>query len=140
MLAIPWKPFRPVMGTGPQVHLHAVPSHLRASQHPATHTHALLRCAGLSSREVKALLVKLLAREPWKELRSVIVYVAFQAAAEEAARYLRAQGVDCLCYHAGRPARVRPLAAGGAGTSSAVLSRPAAAPPCSSGPSCRQRA
>ena len=63
-------------------------------------------CPGLSAREVKALLVKLLAKEPWAQLQSIIVYVAFQAAAEEAARYLRAQGVDCLCYHAGRPARV----------------------------------
>ena len=63
--------------------------------------------AGASSREVKALLVKLLAKAPWAGLGSIIVYVAFQAAAEEAARYLRAQGVDCLCYHAGRPARVR---------------------------------
>ena len=62
--------------------------------------------AGASAREVHSILAKLLLKEPFGSLTSVIVYVAFQAAAEEAAKFLRSHGINSACYHAGRPAKV----------------------------------
>ena len=53
-----------------------------------------------------SILAKLLLKEPFGSLTSVIVYVAFQAAAEEAAKFLRSHGINSACYHAGRPAKV----------------------------------
>ena len=62
--------------------------------------------AGASQREVQGRLAKLLLQEPFDCLTSVIVYVAFQAAAEDCAKFLRKHGINSACYHAGRPAKV----------------------------------
>ena len=64
--------------------------------------------AGTAAGRTKAELLKLLrAGGALAGARSVLAYAAFQAQADDAARFLCANGVAAAAYHAGKHAKVR---------------------------------